>query len=687
MMPRRMTPFVILLLAASAAHADGPADNIPEKVRPVPAPGIAVPDEERTELETGLKALAKEIQTLRSAGAAKGKGVLLRYLPDVEIYFNAVHYALKYNEFYNKGEFAVARKLLAQGMQRAADLKAGKTPWTQATGLVVRGYVSKIDGSVQPYGLVVPASFRSGSAVKHRLDLWFHGRGEVLTELSFIDGRQKSPGQFTPPDTFVLHPYGRYCNANHFAGEIDTLEAIEHARRDYPIDEDRIVVRGFSMGGAACWNFAVHYADRWAAAAPGAGFSETPAFLREYQKETLKPAWYEEKLWNWYDCNRWALNLYHCPTVAYSGEIDSQKQAADVMDKALADEGMRLVHIIGPKTGHGYHPAAKLEIDRRIGLIAGKGRERMPRKVHLVTYTLRYPSMHWVRVEGMGEHWKEARVLAEILEAPAASAPRVTAPQVIRVKTSNVTALTLDMPPGYCPLDNAAPVFIEIDGDALKTAAPLSDRSWTVHLVRSGPRWSTVEQATLEKEVRKRPGLQGPIDDAFMDRFLMVRPTGKSVNEQVGRWVDGEMSHALTHWRKQFRGELKPKDDVDVTDADIASSNLVLWGDPTSNKVLARIAGKVPIAWNETIRVAGGKYAGDHHALILIAPNPLNPSKYVVLNSGFTFREYDYLNNARQVPKLPDWAVIDVSRPATSQFPGGIADAGFFDEHWQVKGK
>ena len=48
---------------------------------------------------------------------------------------------------------------------------------------------------------------------------------------------------------------------------------------------------------------------------------------------------------------------------------------------------------------------------------------------------------------------------------------------------------------------------------------------------------------------------------------------------------------------------------------------------------------------------------------VLIYPNPLNPKKYVVLNSGFTFREYDYLNNARQVPKLPDWAVIDVTTP------------------------
>ena len=93
----------------------------------------------------------------------------------------------------------------------------------------------------------------------------------------------------------------------------------------------------------------------------------------------------------------------------------------------------------------------------------------------------------------------------------------------------------------------------------------------------------------------KRHGLQGPIDDAFMDSFLMVRPTGKPLNEKVGDWAKGEMDHAVEHWREQFRGEARVKDDTAVTDADIAASNLVLWGDPASNKVLAKIADKLPI--------------------------------------------------------------------------------------------
>jgi len=68
---------------------------------------------------------------------------------------------------------------------------------------------------------------------------------------------------------------------------------------------------------------------------------------------------------------------------------------------------------------------------------------------------------------------------------------------------------------------------------------------------------------------------------------------------------------------------------------------------------------------------------------VLVYPNPLNPKRYVVLNSGFTFREYDYLSNARQTPKLPDWAIVDVSVPVSSRAPGGIVNAGFFGERWE----
>ena len=130
-----------LVLAAAALRADGPADNVADKVRPVPPPGVAIPAADRDELQAGADDLGKEIGDLRAA--LKDKPALLDLLPDVQIYHKAVRSALAYNEFYDVKQVATARDFLKQGRERAAALRDGKAPWTTATGLVARGYVSQ----------------------------------------------------------------------------------------------------------------------------------------------------------------------------------------------------------------------------------------------------------------------------------------------------------------------------------------------------------------------------------------------------------------------------------------------------------------------------------------------------------------------------------------------------------------
>ncbi len=68
------------------------------------------------------------------------------------------------------------------------------------------------------------------------------------------------------------------------------------------------------------------------------------------------------------------------------------------------------------------------------------------------------------------------------------------------------------------------------------------------------------------------------------------------------------------------------------------------------------------------------------------SPTLSTPTKYVVINSGFTF--HDQANNAMQSPKLPDWAVVDISRPGNNYryLPLFVASQGFFDERWKLKG-
>lgn len=632
--------------------------------RPVPPPGVAVTPNDKADLEAGLARLSKSIADLG--------GHLLA--PDVIIYRDAVRYALTHGEFFKPEEIGRGKELLRQGQERADALLRGQAPWASATGLVVRGYRSHIDDSVQPYGLVIPTDWTPQSTRAWRLDSWFHGRNETLSELNFLWERQTSPGQFTPPATFVLHLYGRYCNANKFAGEVDLFEAIANVQQHYRIDERRMTVRGFSMGGAAAWHIAAHYPGLWAAAAPGAGFSETREFLKVFQNEAVQPPAWEQKLWRMYDATDYALNFFNLPLVAYSGEIDKQKQAADIMARYLAQEGMRMTHIIGPNTPHRYHPDSRVEIDRRMNAIVERGNDPYPRQLKFTTYTLRYNRLKWLQVDGLEQHWERARVEAAVQNA--------VQNEAIAVTTSGVTALTLDFGPGGYPLAPDKKATVRIDGATLEAPAPETDRSWRVSLRKTSGRW-TLANAPTEG---KRHGLQGPIDDAFLSRFIFVLPTGTPAHPGTAERIAAEQARAITEWRRQFRGEPIVKRDTEITDADLQSANLVLWGDPASNRVLARLADRLPIRWSGTqVTVGARTFTADKHYPVLIYPNPLAPNKYVVLNSSFTFREYDYLNNARQISKLPDWAVIDVTTPADGRYPGRVAAGDFFNEAWQLK--
>jgi hypothetical protein len=171
-----------------------------------------------------------------------------------------------------------------------------------------------------------------------------------------------------------------------------------------------------------------------------------------------------------------------------------------------------------------------------------------------------------------------------------------------------------------------------------------------------------------------------------MSSFVFVRPTGSPLHEKTGAWAASELDHAIGFWRKVFRGEAPVKDDSAITDDDIANSNLILWGDPASNAILRKILPGLPLTWDgERLVLAGEAHPAAEVMPVLIFPNPLNPEKYIVLNSGPTFREDALLNNSQQIPKLPDWALIDINTPVDGKWPGKVVRAAFFDENWEVE--
>jgi dienelactone hydrolase len=640
-------PLVLALLVAASGLAQAPTPEPPNA-------------DQKFAIETKMRELAAHVKALSA------KKVDPALLADVDVYRKAAEYILRFpQEFATSAYVGDTLAVLDTGLNRAKDIEAGSPSWTKRKGHVVRAYVSAIDGSVQPYGLTIPESYDGSTPV--RLDVWQHGTNRALNEVAFIV-QQESNRPIPADQTYIqLEPLGRTNVSYRWAGEADLFEAIASVEQRYRIDPDRIVLRGFSMGGASSWHLGLHHPGRFAAIEAGAGYTET----RRYGHRDNLPS-YQEAMLHYYDAVDYALNAYNTPTVGYGGELDAQLQASVNIREQLVKEGfrfqpdgpyrwitsdLRALFLIGPQTEHAWHPDSKAEssafIDKALEQ-AGHGRNHL----RFVTYTTRFNRAHWLTVEALDETYTRAEV----------DAIRSEDGKTYTLTTKNVSRLSIEGTAGVYTIDTkrleagSNPSFVKSGG------------TWTRAATTAGSRATT----PLEAGLQKVHGLQGPVDDAFMDAFLCVRPTGTAWNGVAREWAAKTLDTFAANFAKWLRGDVRVKADRDVSANDIAAYNLILFGDPGSNRLLAVIAGKLPIAWTKaTIEIGTQRFSAADHIPVLIYPNPLNPRRYVVINSGHTFGDADFRGtNAWLYPRLADYSVLKAT--------GDIVMSGFFDEQWRL---
>jgi pimeloyl-ACP methyl ester carboxylesterase len=638
-MPRLL---LLLLLAAPAFAQQKKGGGQPPPIQPT-AEDLAK-----------VKARVGEIESL-----LKGVDANPDMLADVAVYGKAGQFLLEFPQtFFTQEGIDQALSVLDQGIDRARQLKSGSKPWLDGKGRKVLGHWSELDGSVQPMGVTIPESYDGSKPA--RLYVWLHGRDQRLSEASFIYRFPNVPTGLTYKTAdlgqITLDVYGRWNNANHWAGEVDVYEAIAAVQRRFKIDPNRIILRGFSLGGAGAWHIALHNPDRFAAAEIGAGTyprrAEMPGFP-PFQAATLRI---------WENIIDWSLNAYNFPLLGHDGDMDTQVSAIPPMPQGAATRGQLESSLrvkaqlekegvlgeapasffISENTGHGVSPQVREQLDALLKKWGDRGRVS-PDHVRFLTYTTRYNRAHWVSVEALDKHYERAEV----------DAIRDAARTSYRIKTKNLNLLTLR--------EAGAASEIEIDGQKLRVkGAPellleRTDAAWRV--ARSKP-----------KGLRKTHALQGPIDDAFLDPFLLVRPTGKPLHDAAHKQALRILDRFDRTYARWYRAHPRIKDDKDVTAADFAKYNVALFGDPGSNKWIAKIRNKLPIdEWTARTLPA------------FIYPNPLHPSRYVVINSGLTIAEREYQSDY-SMPTLGDWAVLEVGDTDT---PPPIK-AGLFDEFWKL---
>ena len=617
-------------------------------------------DTEKQQIQAKIDQLDGMVRELQSTRADDG------LLADVEIYAEAARWKMAYEEeVFRQVSVADTLRVLDNGLERAAQLKEGKSPWTSQKGRVVRGFRSALDGSVQPVRVTVPDEYDGVRAFP--LDVAQHGRFTRLYEVETLSSWEGAEVDYLP-GTLQIDLFGRGKNTYHWPGEADVFEAIAFAKKAYKIDLERVTLRGFSMGGAGVWHTSLHHPDLWAAVEVGAGDNTSH---RIPILNTL-PA-YQQAMCKIFDnMYQWTLNAYNIPFASYVGENDRNfvkhnSAKEELMKEGIHFEGNRfslkatdapsILFLIGPKTGHDMHPESRQVLNAYLSDRIKLGRQ-VPDRIRFVTYTTRYNRDYWVTVDGLEKHYERAEV----------DAKRSDNRSQYDITTRNLTRLVLRQ--------TDCATSITIDGQKLRVkSAP------EMTLAKSNERWKLA--SARERRIRKKHGLQGPIDDAFLEPFLVVRPTGTPWNAAPNEQALRILQRFDRQYTLAYRGHIRIKDDKDVTAEDFTKYQVVLFGDPGSNRWIAKLNGKLPpLHWTKkTVALGNTSFPAAESLPALIYPDPLSPDHYVVINSGLTAAWADWAGDF-PTPRYGDFAIFKVQPDSDDP---DAAYAGLFDESWKLQ--
>jgi dienelactone hydrolase len=665
----QITAVAILALAALLCQAPAAEPVMPAK---------PLTDAERAAFLAKLRPLEDRLAELR-----KAPNMSLDRWADAEIFVKGVVWALDFGPVTDDRSRGLVKFGLKRAQERIDALAAGRQPWTQGRGRSVRGFISAIDGSAQPYCVIVPKEYDAAKPM--RLHVVLHGStpatgiGELLF-LEAADGGDTGAASVPANPYIELSPMGRLGeNSYRFEGETDVDESIEAVCRDYNIDRSRIVLRGHSLGGVGTWQLGLKRPDRYVAIGPGAGpvdtlvFSNSPwehfvrlARLTPWQKTTLHLV----------DAIDYTANAGMVPVVAVMGDKDPYFGSHLLIEKEFAKEGIPFNGMVDHGAGHGITLAAFQEHISRLDELAVKGTDAFPKHVRFVTWTLKFSRCRWIEVLGLTEHYKRAEINARIDSDDSISV----------AEPLNITRFAI-----YPPAVSGKGGSVTIAGGRIVLPASGSGTARPLVIEKRKGNWIYGGELGSAALTGKRPGLQGPIDDAFARPFVCVRGTGKSWNPAVASWADANLKRFTDEWRRHYQGYLPVKNDTEVTEEDLRHSNLILFGDPGSNLWIGKVLPHLPIKWTpDTLQLGGEKPSAEDHGIELIYPNPLpgGDGHYVVLNSGHTYHSAELRFSYMVFPRLGDWAVMKVGENSQTMPTPTVAEtvvhSGFFDEAWRV---
>jgi hypothetical protein len=476
-------------------------------------------------------------------------------------------------------------------------IKDGNNTLKGLPGTHIESFISEIDKKEQYYIVHVPKTYTDKDTLPlvcympvkiqiHRPYL----KSMLVANLQIIENLQDMSDEF---NVIVLEPFLREVGKPNFNSidETDFFEALNSVKENYNIDTTKIFLTGDCQGAYKALKFAVRYPDLFSGLGVVSGaFGYNPSSkLWGVQNEPLN----------------YLNNIRNIPILVIHSALDTHTpvQNSDDFVKKAHDAGIkniiykRLPDVIDLFYWYEYSDTV-FNFFRKIKP------DKYPLSVSFSTNRLRYNHAYWV---------KDLKFNPMTVSRIDANVDKQN--NSFRIKSSNLFGYTLCI--NNLKLDLKKPVEVIENSKIVYNKIPRGNYIFIDNKINPS-----------KDKMHKNSLIEGPFTNLFTHNFIIVY--GTSGNPHENSMIKKIGDSLRSAWEYKYYNDCQAKYDYEITQKDIANSNLLLIGNYNSNRILHRLKNKLPLIISaDSISIGGKTVKGKKLGCYMIFPNPLNNKKYV----------------------------------------------------------
>lgn len=469
-------------------------------------------------------------------------------------------------------------------------------------GMVRLAYRDDIDGAPQFCRAYLPPEY--DPAKKWPMLVILHGKTSDSLSYSQLAGNERRWDAYAERyNVIVIYAHGRGNTFYQGIGDRDVIRCVEMAKQRFSVDDDRVYLMGFSMGGAGSWHVGSHYPELFAALGPVFGG-------REYQVTTSDRALVKLSPYELYRLDRLKTSFVNAESLLTTPVFVNHGMTDRTVPLNISRYGVGMLQRWGydvrywEHTNKGHRLPLGCE-DSLVEWLLQQQRVVDPPVVRVHAAELRYAHAHWLRIDQR-----------ERPDAFMSAEATVLNPTTICLDTRNVLQITLT--PGPALVDAAKPTLVVWNGD--------------VHTANFQGGSLTLRAAVYRAEAREKTAeVEGPFSDIYLTPFAIVQGTiapdpdmreacAQAAQRLVKKWQTDQ------HWTPRFFL------DTQITAADAARYSLILVGGAEENLLAQRWRMQIPLRITPvTIEIDQQVFSVSNAGVQLIYPHPETPGRYVAI--------------------------------------------------------